>query len=89
MYDCIVPRQALSRQDNFWYVYVYAPAAETGFPGSATGAAVRTLVTIQGQAGGLAAIDGYLTEDARVVLSATTPLQGERVAVKTGEEGSP
>lgn len=89
MYDCIVPRQALSRQDNFWYVYVYAPAAETGFPGSATGAAVRTLVTIQAQAGGLAAIDGYLTEDARVVLSATTPLQGERVAVKTGEEGSP
>lgn len=53
MYDCIVPRQALSRQDNFWYVYVYDPAAETGFPGSATGAAVRLPVLLGHFAAGL------------------------------------
>ena len=89
IYDCIVPRQALSYQDNFWYVYVYDPAAAPGFPSSATGAAVRTMVTIQAQEGNLAAIEGYLTSDAQVILYATSPLRGERVAVRAGEEGSP
>lgn len=88
LYDCIVPRQALSYQDNFWYVYVYDPTAEQKFPGSATGTAVRTMVTIQAQAGNFAAIDGYLAGDSQVVLYTTTPLRGERVAVRAGKEGS-
>lgn len=88
LYDCIVPRQALSYQDNFWYVYVYDPAAEPGVPGSATGTAVRTMVTIQAQEGNFVAIDGYLASNSQVVLYTTTPLRGERVAVKAGKEGS-
>ena len=87
-YDCIVPLQALSYQDNFWYVYVYDPAAAPEFPGTATGAAVRTMVTIQAQEGNLAAIEGYLSDDARVILYATSPLQGERVSVRAEKEGS-
>lgn len=88
LYDCIVPWEALSCQDNFWYVYVYDPTAEPGFPSSATGVAVRTMVTIQAQEGNFAAIEGYLAGDFQVVLYTTTPLQGERVAVRTGKEGS-
>lgn len=88
LYDCIVPRQALSYQDNFWYVYVYDSTAEQEFPSFATGTAVRTVVTIQAQEGNFAAIDGYLAGDSQVVLYTTTPLRGERVAVRAGKEGS-
>lgn len=87
-YECTVPRQALSCQDNFWYVYVYDPTAVPGFPSSATGTAVRTMVTIQAQEGNDAAIEGYLAGDARVILYATSPLRGERVAVRVEKEGS-
>lgn len=86
LYDCIVPWQALSYQNNFWYVYVYDPTAELEFPSSANGVAVRTMVTIQAQEGNFAAINGYLAGDSQVVLYTTTPLQGERVAVRAGEE---
>lgn len=86
MYDCIIPREALSYQNNFWYVYVYDPTAEPGFPSSATGVAVRMMVTIQAQEGNQAAIDGYLAGDSQVVLYSTAPLQGERVAVTAGKE---
>lgn len=88
LYDCIVSLQALSYQDNFWYVYVYDSTAEPRFPSSATGTAVRTMVTIQAQEGNFAAIDGYLASDSQLVLYTTTSLQGERVAVSVGKEGS-
>lgn len=88
LYDCIVPMQALSYQDNFWYAYVYDSTAEQEFPSFATGTAVRTVVTIQAQEGNFAAIDGYLAGDSQVVLYTTAPLQGERVAVRAGKEGS-
>lgn len=88
LYDCIVPLQALSYQDNFWYVYVYDPTEEQEIPGSTTGTAVRAMVTIQAQEGNSAAIEGYLTSNTQVILYSTSPLQGERVAVKAGKEGS-
>ena len=87
VYDCIIPRQALSRQNNFWYVYVYDPGAEQMFPSSATGDAVRTMVSVRAQQGNFVAIEGYLPDGAQVVLYATCPLQGERIAVWNGEEG--